>query len=130
MKKMNLVFKRLGAKSMFTMILLFGLIIFTGQSVSAQYVSKGQAKEILDNYVKQLPAMPVVSKSAYKSNDKLIALGLKNNFGKIVLKGLKEDSSVSQLLDSAYEMLKGRVPAGKLSLLDNIKAEYAAMLKG
>lgn len=129
MKKMNLVFKRLGAKSIFTMILLFGLIVFTGQRASAQYVSKGQVKEILDNYVGQLPAMPFVSKSDYNRNDKLITLGLKKNFGKIILKGLEADLKVGELIDSAYDKLKGRVPAGKVGLLDNVKAEYVAMLE-
>ncbi len=82
---MNLVFKRLGAKSLFTMILLFGLIIFTGQRASAQYVSVDQVKEILYSYTEQLPAMPLVSKSTYNRSDKLIALGLKKNFAIMML---------------------------------------------
>ncbi len=128
MKKMNLVFTRLSSKSIFTMILFFGLVIFTGQRANAQYIADDQVKEAVYDYTSKLPAASFVSKAS-RGSDKLLSLELKKIFGRVFLQELSEKKEIGKAIDSTYDILSKRLPSNKKKVLDDVKAEYVAILK-
>lgn len=132
MKKMNLSFVRLSSKLVFSLILFLGLMIFTGQSLKAQYVSTDAAKEIVQKYVQDLPAAPLMNKASYDSNSKqagkIAAVDMKRVFGNLILKNINDGTSVAMAIDNAYVKFRDRVPANKLTILNEVKADYVRLL--
>ncbi len=98
MKKMNLVFARLGSKSLFTMILFLGLIIFTGQRASAQYISEKDALTVL---TEENVSIVKNRDNVYKSGDlQLIEkMQLKQRVLRAMIQKLKAGSTVKETVD-------------------------------
>jgi len=129
MKKMNLKFFGLKAKMVLPLFLLMGLFMFSASSLSAQYVSNEEAKQMIDEHMTNLPPSVHYFKAIGQMPTQQIAdeelNSLRRMYGEVLIEKLKNVNDVALAIEKTYEFADGRVVEEGLNL---VKQEYIDLL--
>lgn len=130
MKKMNLKFFGRGAKMVLPLFLLLGIFMVSATSVSAQFVPKEEAGQLVGAFISQMPTHGVYAGMdlTNPSNPKVAKVKqdiLKRDFGQMLLRQIKEDNDVALAIENTYKRMAVKIPA---STMDPIKQAYVELL--